>query len=302
VFLTGAYRKPREINWLIGLGLLSLTLAAGFVGYGLPWDAFAVTATGIGYALARSIPLGGPFISDLAFGGTFPTLGTLPRLYTLHVVVLPLAIAGLLGLHLLVILKQKHTQPAYARRLTAPDRVLGVPLWPQQALMAGGLLFLMLGGLSLLGAFVPVHPLAAYGPPTPETPVVKPDWYLLPIFGWLKLIPASASLRLGPLTIGPEFLGGVLLPGVALGVALLAPWLDRTNHQPVDCFEYLESPARAPRRAAAATLALGLLVIGYLGAYYDQVGIPLPVMWALALGAPAGAALSVERLLRGRSS
>src|SRR5689334_15862512 len=189
VYFTGTYRKPRELTWVLGVALLGLTLAAGFVGYALPSDAFSVTATGIGFGLARSIPVVGQLLADLFFGGAFPSLGSLPRLYTIHVVVIPLSILGVLGLHLLLVLKQKHSMPGYARKLAEPDRVLGISLWPYHALLAGELMFLILGGLSLLAAFVPVHPLAAYGPPTPETPMVKPDWYLLWIFGFLKLIP-----------------------------------------------------------------------------------------------------------------
>src|ERR687885_1162878 len=102
VFFTGAYRKPRELTWVLGVVLLGLTLAAGFVGYALPWDAFSVTATGIGFGLARSIPVVGQLLAELFFGGTFPSLGSLPRLYTIHVVVIPLSILGMLGLHLLL--------------------------------------------------------------------------------------------------------------------------------------------------------------------------------------------------------
>lgn len=120
VFLTGAYRKPREVNWVVGVVLLGLTMVAGFVGYALPYDAFAVTATGIGYALARSIPVVGGVAADIFFGGPFPTLGSLPRLYTIHVVIVPALITLLLTAHLVIVLKQKHTQPAYARRIAEP--------------------------------------------------------------------------------------------------------------------------------------------------------------------------------------
>src|SRR5690349_14069307 len=116
VFFTGTYRKPRELTWLLGVGLLILTLAAGFVGYALPWDAFSVTATGIGFGLARSIPVIGQVLADLFFGGVFPSLGSLPRLYTIHVVVIPLSILGVLSLHLLLVLKQKHSMPGYAKK------------------------------------------------------------------------------------------------------------------------------------------------------------------------------------------
>ena len=286
VFFTGTYRRPRELTWLLGVVLLVLTLAAGFVGYGLPWDAFAVTATGIGYGLARSVPLVGQLLAELVFGGTFPSLGSLPRLYTLHVVVLPATIAAVLTGHLLLVMQLKHSQPGYARRLAGSARVLGISLWPSHAVLAGVLLFLLLGGLSLLGGFVAVHPLAAYGPPTPATPAVKPDWYLLWIFGVLKLIPAGVGFSLGPLVIGPEFLGGVLVPGVVIGTLALVPWLDRSNRGPAGRFEYLVPPQQAPWR-----LALGIGVLGWLGlllvaAEVDLSGLSAAQQWLLVLGLP----------------
>src|SRR5437899_45617 len=286
VYFSGTYRKPREITWVLGVVLLGLTLAAGFVGYALPWDVFAVTATGIGFGLARSIPVVGHLLSDLFFGGSFPSLGSLPRLYTIHVVVIPASILGVLSLHLLLVLKQKHTMPGYARKLAEPGRVLGISVWPYHALLAGQLVFLMLGALSLLAAFVPVHPLAAYGPPTPETPMVKPDWYLLWIFGFLKLIPSGVSLTLGPVTIGPEFLGGVLFPGAVFGALTLVPWLDRTNRRVLRRFEYMEPPPQAPLRLALGVGALTFIGMLLFASYYDQIGLTLGQIWLLVLSVP----------------
>src|SRR5260370_15538243 len=100
----------------------------------------------------------------------------------------------------------------------------------------------MLGAPPLRAPFAPVPPLAAYGPPTPETPMVKPDWYLLWIFGFLKLIPAGVGFTLGPVTIGPEFLGGVLFPGAGFGALTLVPWLDRTNRRALRRFQYTKPP------------------------------------------------------------
>jgi cytochrome b-561 len=302
VFFTGTYRRPRELTWLLGVVLLIVTLAAGFVGYGLPWDAFAVTATGIGYGLARSVPLGGQLLAELVFGGTFPSLGSLPRLYTLHVVVLPATIAAVLAGHLLLVFHLKHSQPGYARRLAGSDRVLGISLWPSHAVLAGVLLFLLLGGLSLLGGFVPVHPLAAYGPPTPATPAVKPDWYLLWIFGMLKLIPAGVGFRLGPLVVGPEFLGGVLVPGLVLGTLALVPWLDRSNRGPLGRFEYLEPLQQAPRR-----LALGIGMLSWLGvllvaAEADLSGLSPAQQWLLVLAVPGLVSAGVYGWLRRRGA
>ena len=209
-----------------------------------------------------------------------------PRLYTIHVVVIPLSMLGVLSLHLLLVLKQKHTMPGYARKLAEPGKVLGIALWPYHALLAGQLVFLMLGGLTLIAAYVPVHPLAAYGPPTAETPAVKPDWYLLWIFGFLKLVPAGPGFTFGPVTIGPEFLGGVLFPGAVFGTVALVPWLDRTNRRVLRRFEYVEPPLQSPIR-----LALGVGVLTFIGmmlfaSYYDQIGLTLGQIWLLVLSLP----------------
>lgn len=268
-------------HWAAHVMLVAVILHA------LPYDAFAVTATGIGYALARSIPVVGGVAADIFFGGTYPTLGSLPRLYTIHVVIVPALIALLLTGHVVMVLKQKHTQPAYARPLAEPGGVLGVPFWPLQALLAGQLLLLLLGGLFVLAAFVPVHPLQAYGPPGPQTPDTKPDWYLLWIYGFLKLVPNSVAFSLGGLTVGPEFVGGVLFPALIFGLVTLTPWLDHSNRgRSVPWYEYLEPVRQAPLR-----FALGLGLLAYLGmlfvaAYYDALGLSLWQIWLFSLMIP----------------
>src|SRR5215212_3445337 len=229
IFFTGTYRKPREINWVVGVVLLGLTLVAGFVGYALPYDAYAVTATGIGFAIARSIPWAGPVASELFSGGAFPTLGSLARLSTIHIFIVPSLLAIVIGAHLLIIVKQKHTQPGYARALAEPGKVLGVPLWPYQALLAGELLLLMLGALFFLSAVLPPHPLSAFGPPGPTTPEVKPDWYLMWIYGFLKIVPSWTEFRFLGTTFSPNFYGGLLFPTLVFGLMTVAPFLDRTN-------------------------------------------------------------------------
>ena len=285
-YFTGTYRKPREINWVIGMVLLGLSLMAGFVGYALPYDAFSVTATGVGYSIARSIPWVGAVASDLFFGGAFPTLGSVPRLYTIHVFIVPALLAGIMALHLLIIVKQKHSQPGYAKRVAHPGKVLGVPAWPYQALLAGELLLLMFGLLFLLSAFVPVHPLAAYGPPTSSTPVVKPDWYLLWIYGFLKIVPSSASFSLFGATIGPDFLGGLLFPALLFGLMTFAPWIDGTNRKALRFFQYLEPPRQSPLRFALGFVVIAFLLMLYVAAYYDALGLSLREMWLLDLLIP----------------
>lgn len=286
VFFTGAYRKPREINWVVGIVLLALTLVAGFVGYALPYDSYAVTATGIGYAIARSIPWAGPAASEIFFGGAFPTLGSLARLYTIHIFIVPALLAAAIGAHLLLIVKQKHTQPGYARPLAEPGKVLGVPLWPYQALLAGELLLLMFGALFLLSAVLPPHPLQAFGPPGPATPEVKPDWYLMWVYGFLKIVPPQATFTLFGATIGPNFLGGLLFPALLFGVLTFVPWLDRTNRRATRRFEYLEPPRQSPIRLASGVATLVFIGTLFIAAYYDTLGLSLAQIWAVVIGLP----------------
>jgi cytochrome b-561 len=292
IFFTGTYRKPREINWVVGVVLLGLTLVAGFVGYALPYDAYAVTATGIGFSIARSIPWAGPVASELFFGGAFPTLGSLARLYTIHIFIVPSLLAVVIGAHLLIIVKQKHTQPGYARALAEPGKVLGVPLWPYQALLAGELLLLMFGALFLLSAVVPPHPLTAFGPPGPGTPEVKPDWYLMWIFGFLKIVPSQASISLVGATIGPTFLGGMLFPALLFGLLTLTPWVDRTNRRALRRFEYLEPVRQSPLRLASGVATLVFIGTLFVAAYYDTLGLSLAQIWAIVLGGPLLAGLA----------
>ena len=156
-----------------------------------------------------------------------------------------------------------------------------MPFWPYQGLLAGQLFFRMFGRPFLLSAVVPIHPLDAYGPPGAAASDVKPDWYLMWIYGFLKLIPAGATIRLFGQNIGPAFLGGVLFLALVIELATLAPWLDRTNHAASHRFEYLEPALRAAVRYAVGVADLAFLGMTFVAAYYDEIGIPLALMWLL---------------------
>jgi cytochrome b-561 len=293
IFFTGTYRKPREINWVIGIMLLTLTLAAGFIGYSLPYDSYAVTATGVGYSIARSIPWVGETVSELVFGGNFPTLGSIPRLYTIHVFILPAMLIAVMSLHLLIVIKQKHTQPGYAKKHAEPGRVLGVPMWPYQALLAGQLLLMMFGALFILSAFISPHPIEQYGPPGVGTPAVKAEWYVMWMYGLLEIIPPEVSFNFLGETIQPNFLGGVLFPGLIFTLVAMVPWLDRTNRRAIRRFEYAEPPRQAPVRNALGVGVLALLGALILAGFSHDFGWSLWLTWAIVVSVPVIAALLV---------
>lgn len=297
VFLTGAFKKPREINWLVGVLLLGVTIFAAFSGYLLPFSGFSVTATGIGYNIAKSIPWIGSYLADFVFAGKFPSPGLIPRFYFYHVVLMPLILISLISLHLLILLVQKHTQPAYARYL-GESKIIGVPLWPQQAMLMAVLFLLLVGAVMLLAGFFPINPVEFYGPPGLVTPVVKPDWYLLWAYGALKLVPGWAKLELPGAVIGPEALGGILFVGLVLLTLLLVPFIDASS-QPV---HYVELPTEHPARTGLAVAGLVLFSVLSVAGYREELGLDVGLLQLLALLAPLLTGLVTYGVLRLRAS
>ncbi len=294
ILLTGSYKKPREINWLVGLALLGLSLVAVFTGYALLDDAFAVTATKIGYGIAESVPWAGAWIAQVFFGGVYPTADSLPRLYPLHILWFPLMIMGLIGLHLLIMVKQKHTQPPYAE-LVAPNRILGVPLAPHQLLASAALYFIYLGTVSIVAGALIAHPVQAFGPPGVTTPSVKPEWYFLWIYGLLRLIPSTWVIRLpGGGALGPEFIGGVLAPVVLAVAAVALPFVDTRR----STLRYMELPSQHPWRTGCTFGLLAFFCAGALVGYRDDLPLSTAWLWTVVIGAPVLVTVGAARALR----
>jgi cytochrome b-561 len=282
VFFGGVYKKPREINWVVGMFLLIFTVLATFAGYLLPFDEFSVTASGIGYEIARSVPWIGPWVADLVFAGRFPAPGTIPRFYSFHVMLVPWVLGLLIGAHLLILLKQKHSSPSAGRGRAGAGRLLGVPLWPQQAVMMAELFLLLVGGLFIISALFPVHPTGYYGPPRPGTPQVKPEWYFLWVFGALKLIPGWMEFELLGARINPESLGGVIFPGLVILLLFLLPFIDRAKEPK----HYMDTPLTAPKRAAVGAGMLALFLVLTAAGYQEELRIPLGLLRAALLLVP----------------
>ena len=115
VFLFGAYKYPRELNWIIGVLLLALGLAEGFTGYLLPWDQTSYWATTVGININGSAPFLGPFLAQFLQGGTYINADTLSRFYAIHMLVIPAAIFALIGLHLYLVIRLGVTSPPWSK-------------------------------------------------------------------------------------------------------------------------------------------------------------------------------------------
>jgi len=265
VFFTGAFRKPRELNWLVGVALCVAALAAGFTGYSLPDDLLSGVGLRIADSVALSIPLVGTWLSFLLLGGAFPSPQMLPRLFVAHVYLVPLTIAALIALHLAILWRQKHSQfPGPGR---TEHNVVGSPMVPNYAGKAMALLFAVVAVVVALGAVVQINPIWLWGPYEPWRVLspAQPDWYVGWVDGALRLGPPLA-LHLFGHTIPSPFWPAVAMPGALFTLVAAWPWIearlrrDRAPHQLLD--RARDAPARTAFGAAVLTFAVGLTLAG----------------------------------------
>jgi len=271
VFFTGAFRKPREINWVVGFTILTLSLLAGFSGYSLPDDVLSGNGLRILDGVVRSIPIGGSYISYWMFGGEFPGTALIPRLYTLHVLLIPAAILALIGLHLLLVFLHKHTQyPGGGRN---NKNVVGLPLFPVYTAKAGGFFFVVFGFTALLAATLTVNPVWNYGPydPSPISAGAQPDWYMLFLEGALRLVP-SWEWVIGGYTLSMNvLLPGVLLPGIIFTIQALYPFIESWATKDRGERHVLERPRNAPTRTGFGVAMIAFYAILMLAGSNDII-------------------------------
>jgi ubiquinol-cytochrome c reductase cytochrome b subunit len=274
IFFTGAFRRPRELNWMVGLCMLALASFTGFTGYSLPNDGLSGTGLRIAYSVALSIPLIGRWAANVFVGGDdFPGAQLTTHLYTLHVYFLPVAIGALLGLHLFLVIYQKHTQ-----FVPDPEHVVGRRFWPDYALRTLAALGATLAVLALLATFFEINPVADYGPY--RTWIVMngavPDWYAAFLEGALRLGP-STELRIAGHPIPPVFWPGLVLPTVTFLFLLLWPIIEARLTGDRAAHDVLEPPSRVPLRVGvgAALIFDGLLLT--IAAGDDQTAATLHV-------------------------
>ncbi|GAA2922829.1 hypothetical protein GCM10020221_18700 [Streptomyces thioluteus] len=189
VFFTGAFRKPREINWLFGFLLLVLGTFTGFTGYSLPDDLLSGTGVRIADGLVMSIPLVGTYISFYLFGGEFPGTDFVSRFYSIHILLLPGIMLGLVVGHLILVFYHKHTQFAGPGRTN--KNVVGMPLMPVYMAKAGGFFFLVFGVIAAISAIASINPVWELGPYRPDqvSTNAQPDWYLGMSEGLFRIMP-----------------------------------------------------------------------------------------------------------------
>jgi ubiquinol-cytochrome c reductase cytochrome b subunit len=275
VFFTGAFRKPRELNWVIGCILLLLGTLEGFTGYSLPDDLLSGTGIRAADGFMKSMPVVGTYMSFFLFGGEFPGDAIIPRLYTAHVLLIPGILLALIGAHMLLLVFHKHTQwPGPGR---TNDNVVGYPLLPIYAAKAGGFFFIVFGFTALMGGLLSLNPVWKFGPydPSQVTAGSQPDWYMGWPDGALRIMPGWETHLFGFTLSWNVFLPIIVLPGVMFTILLMLPFLeawitgDKREHH------LLQRPRNAPNRTATMVALMTFYGILWEAGGNDIIAIKL---------------------------
>jgi ubiquinol-cytochrome c reductase cytochrome b subunit len=269
VFFTGAFRKPREINWFIGFVLFVLAMAEGFTGYSLPDDLLSGNGLRIIDGIIKGIPVVGTWISYLLFGGEFPGTKLVAMFYSIHILLLPAILVAALGAHLLLMIVNKHTQ--YAGPGRTNDNVVGVPIMPLFAAKAGGFFFVVFGVIVLIASFFTINPIWTYGPydPSPVSAGTQPDWYIGFADGMLRLIPPGWEVVLFNHTYSFNLISITVVLIAFLGIVATYPfveaWItgDKREHH------IAERPRNAPTRTAIGAAGVTFYAVLWAAASSD---------------------------------
>jgi ubiquinol-cytochrome c reductase cytochrome b subunit len=271
VFFTGAFRKPREMNWVIGVVLFLLAVAAGFSGYSLPDDLLSGTGLRITQGIIQASPVIGTWFSFLLFNGEFPGTSFLPRLYSIHILLIPGLILALVTAHLLLIWYQKHTQ--YPGPGRTNNNVVGYPFMPIYMAKAGGFFFIVFGTIVTIAALVQINPIWAYGPYVPDqvTAGSQPDWYVGFLDGALRLMPNLEVSALGITFSLNLFIPAMVIPPILLVLLATYPWLERIATKDNSEHHVLDRPRNAPTRTALGAAMVSFYIVLMIGGGNDII-------------------------------
>jgi ubiquinol-cytochrome c reductase cytochrome b subunit len=289
VFFTGAFRKPREFNWILGIALLTLGIVEGFLGYSLPDDLLSGTGVRIAHAIIQSIPVVGTYLSFFAFGGAFPGYVFIPRIYIVHVLLIPGIFLALITVHLMLVWYQKHTQ--YPGPGRTEKNVVGYPLMPVYMAKAGGFFFIVFGITAFLGAVASINPIWLYGPYTPGqiSAGSQPDWYMGWLDGLVRMAPPLETYLFGYTISWNILLPGLIIPGIIFtGMALypfIESWMtgDKREHH------ILDRPRNVPNRTALGVMSLTFMIVALINGGNDLIATHFDltinqIMWFSRIG------------------
>jgi ubiquinol-cytochrome c reductase cytochrome b subunit len=270
IFFTGAFRKPREANWIIGSVLLILAMFEGYFGYTLPDDLLS----GIGLraafsSITLSLPVIGTWMHWAMFGGDFPGTDIIPRMYVLHILLVPAIILALIGVHLALVWYQKHTQfPGPGR---TEKNVIGIRILPIFAVKSGAFFAMTAGILGLMGGLLQVNAIWQYGPykPSQVSAATQPDFYMMWTEGLARVWPAW-ELYLGRYTV-PAPVAVALIMGLVFVLLTIYPFIEKMATGDKAHHNLLQRPRDAPVRTAIGAMAITFYMVLTLAAMNDII-------------------------------
>ncbi|MFJ2955858.1 cytochrome bc complex cytochrome b subunit [Streptomyces sp. NPDC087270] len=270
VFFTGAFRKPRELNWLFGWTLLFLGMFTGFTGYSLPDDLLSGTGVRFMEGAVLSTPIVGTYLSMFLFGGEFPGHDFVSRFYSVHILLLPGLMAGLLVAHLILVFFHKHTQFPGAGK--TEKNVVGSPLLPIYTAKAGGFFFLVFGVIAAIAAIATINPIWAIGPYRPDqvSTGAQPDWYMGFSEGLIRVMPGWEIRAWGHTLVLGVFIPLMVFPLVMMAIAVypfIESWVtgDKSEHH------LLDRPRNRPVRTGFGVAWLTLYFVLLIGGGNDLI-------------------------------
>ncbi|MGP3685495.1 cytochrome bc1 complex cytochrome b subunit [Streptomyces sp. IBSNAI002] len=269
VFFTGAFRKPREINWIFGFLLLFLGMFTGFTGYSLPDDLLSGTGVRFMQGAILSVPVVGTYLSMFLFGGEFPGGDFVARFYSVHILLLPGIMMGLLVAHLILVFYHKHTQfPGPGK---TNNNVVGMPLLPVYMAKAGGFFFLVFGVIAAIAAIASINPIWALGPYRPDhvSTGAQPDWYMGMPEGLIRAMPGWEINLWGHTLVLGVFIPLLLFPLVLCSIAVwpfIESWVtgDKREHH------LLDRPRNVPTRTAFGVAWIAEYIVLLIGGGNDM--------------------------------
>lgn len=275
VYFTGAFRKPRELNWVIGCLLLLLGTIEGFTGYSLPDDLLSGTGVRAADGFMKASPVVGTYMSFFLFGGEFPGDSIIPRFYVMHILLIPGILLALVAAHMLLLVYHKHTQWAGPGR--TEENVVGYPMLPVYAAKAGGFFFIVFGVITLLGGLFSLNPVWKFGPydPSKVTAGSQPDWYMGWPDGLLRIIPAWETHIFGVTISWNVMLPILVMPPLMLMILIALPFLeswitgDKREHH------LLQRPRNAPTRTAIMVALMTFYGLSWAAGGNDIIAIKM---------------------------
>ena len=277
VYFTGAFRKPRELNWVIGALLLLLGTLEGFTGYSLPDDLLSGTGLRAADGFVKSMPVVGTYISFFLFDGEFPGEAVIPRFFTIHVLLIPGLLLALIAAHMVLLVYHKHTQwPGPGR---TNDNVVGYPMLPVYAAKAGGFFFIVFGVTALMGGLLSINPVWKFGPydPSKVTAGSQPDWYMGWPDGALRIMPGWETELWGFTLSWNVFLPIIVLPGLAFTILLMLPFIEAWITKDNRVHHLLQRPRDAPTRTATLVALITFYGLMWAAGGNDLIGTTFDV-------------------------